>query len=302
MKKIFLSFIIVVTSIYSNAQGCSDAGFCSIGSFKNTASSLNDKSSNSVTFGSTFGIGEQAVFVTTPYLQFDKTLNKDWQVQAKITYNNASKNGYSIGGLGDGYVIGVKSWGNKHQGKNSVNVGLKFPLNNADIKSNGTSLPLAYQPTLATTDLIIGYATQVKTWSFAAATQIPLSQKKSNSFISPTTEPLKNFVSTRELNRKADVLLRATKKYEASKLLVFRASGLLIYHLGNDSYTDLNNNIIEVKESNGITLNLNAGMNYKLSNKLSFDLLVGFPLVVRKVRPDGLTRSFVIVPELKWNF
>ena len=147
-----------------------------------------------------------------------------------------------------------------------------------------------------------GYATQNKTWSFAAAAQIPLSQNNSNSFISPITEPLKNFVSTRQLNRKADVLLRATKKIEANKSLVFRASGLIIYHLGNDSYTDLSNTKIEIKESDGLTFNINAGMNYKFSNKLSIDLLVGIPLVVRTIRPDGLTRSLVIVPELKWNF
>ena len=302
MRKIFLSLTIALISIYANAQGCSDAGFCSIGSFKNTAASSNDKSNTSLTFGSAFGVGEQSVFVVTPYLQLDKKLKKDWQIQAKITYNNASKDGYSIGGLGDGYVIGVKSWSNKHQGKNAINFGIKFPLNNADNKSNGTSLPLAYQSTLETTDLIVGYATQSKTWSFAAAAQIPLSQNNSNSFITPITEPLKNYVSTRQLNRKADVLLRATKKFETSKSLVFRASGLIIYHLGNDSYTDLSNTQIEIKESDGITFNINGGVNYKLSSKLSLDLLIGIPLVVRTIRPDGLTRSLVIVPELKWNF
>lgn len=290
-------------SIHSNAQGCSDAGFCSIGSFKNTSAGLNDKSNTSLTFGSAFGVGEQSVFVVTPYLQLDKKFNKGWQIQAKVTYNIASKDGYSIYGLGDGFVIGGKSWDNKHQGKNTINFGLKFPLNNADIKSNGTSLPLAYQTTLETTDLILGYATQIKTWSFAAAAQIPLVQKNSNSFISPATEPFKNFVSTRQLERKSDVLLRATKKFETSKLVTLRVSGLIIYHLGNDSYTeDLGGNKIEIKESEGITLNINAGFNYKLSNKLSFDLLVGMPLIVRTTRPDGLTRNLVVVPELKWNF
>jgi hypothetical protein len=302
MKKIFLSLAIVLMSIYSNAQGCSDAGFCSIGSFKNTTAGLNDKSNTSLTFGSAFGIGEHAVFVTTPYIQLDKNLKKDWQIQAKTTYNKVDKYGYSVSGLGDAYVTGIKFWNNKHKGKNAVNFGIKFPLNNADNKSNGTSLPLAYQTTLETTDLIIGYVSQRKTWSFAAAAQIPLVQNNSNSFISPTTDHLKSFVSTRQLNRKTDVLLRATKKFEANKSLVFRASGLIIYHTGNDSYTDLSNNKIEIKESNGLTLNFNAGMNYKLSNKLSLDLLVGIPLVVRTIRPDGLTRSFVIVPELKWNF
>ena len=156
MKKIFLSLTVGLISAYGNAQGCSDAGFCSIGSFKNTAASADEKYSNSLTFGSAFGIGEQSVFVVTPYLQFDKKLNKGWQIQAKVTYNNANKYGYSISGLGDGYVIGVKSWDNKHKGKNAINFGLKFPLNNADNKSNGTILPLAYQSTLETTDLIVG--------------------------------------------------------------------------------------------------------------------------------------------------
>ncbi len=302
MKKIILSITILFINCCAIAQGCSDAGFCSVGSFKNTAAGSNDKSNTSLTLGSAFGVGEHAVFVTTPYIQLDKNFKKDWQLQAKITYNNVSKYGYAVSGFGDGYLIGIKSWNNKHQGKNAVNFGIKFPLNNADNKSNGTSLPLAYQTTLETTDLIVGYTTQSKTWSFAAAAQIPLIQNNTNSFISPTTDHLKSFVSTRQLNRKADVLLRATKKFDANKSLVFRASGLIIYHLGNDSYTDLANNTIEIKESGGVTFNINGGLNYRINDKLSLDILVGIPLVVRTVRPDGLTRSFVIVPELKWNF
>ncbi len=224
------------------------------------------------------------------------------QIQTKITYNSASKFSYSISGLGDAYLIATKTWGNKNKGKDAISFGIKFPLNNSDNKSNNAiSLPLAYQTTLGTTDFILGYSTQVKTWSFAFAAQIPIANNNTNSFISPLTEPLKNFISTKELTRNSDILIRATKVFETSKTINIRLGGLAIYHLGNDSYKDISGAKIEIKESTGLTFNINAGFNFKLNNKLSFDLLIASPVVVRKARPDGLTRSFVIVPELKWN-
>ncbi len=77
--------------------------------------------------------------------------------------------------------------------------------------------------------------------------------------------------------------------------------GLLgIYHLGKDTYIDANTSAapIPIKGSEGLTLNATAIARYQVSNKFSIGLSGGVPLVVRDVRPDGLTRKFVIAPEI----
>ena len=84
MKHLFLLIFVVVVSNNIYSQGCSDAGFCSIGSIKNSA---NSSSKNSLSFGAAFGIGEQSVFVTTPYLQYDLGLKNDFETPSIILYS-----------------------------------------------------------------------------------------------------------------------------------------------------------------------------------------------------------------------
>jgi hypothetical protein len=74
--------------------------------------------------------------------------------------------------------------------------------------------------------------------------------------------------------------------------------------LGNDTYVDGNtsNKPIEITGSDGLTLNVTGAGWYSFSNKFSIGLLAGAPVVVRDIRPDGLTRSFTISTEFIFNF
>jgi len=81
--------------------------------------------------------------------------------------------------------------------------------------------------------------------------------------------------------------------------------GLLgIYHLGEDSYIDgsISNKPILLKGSSGLTLNGTLSVFYKVNQKISLGIVSGTPFVVRDIRPDGLTRKFVVSPELTINF
>ena len=68
---------------------------------------------------------------------------------------------------------------------------------------------------------------------------------------------------------------------------------LPIYHLTNDKYTDESNIKTEIKGSRGLTLNGNLYLDYEINSKSVLQLNLGMPFVVREVRLDGLTRSFV---------
>ena len=302
MKKILFIVVALATCQFAYSQGCSDAGFCSVGSFaSHSKNSSSQKNQSSFRLGSAFGVGEESLNITTPYIQFDQQFN-DWQLQIKATHNSASKNNYSVSGIGDLFLVGTKSIKNKNGSNLQINFGLKIPLGNEDSKSSGVSLPLAYQSTLGTFDVIGGVTYQKNNWDFSAAFQVPLTKNNKNSFTTPPVVPgLSSFVSTRMFNRKADMLLRASKSFKVSDKINLSTGTLAIYHLGNDSYTDNAGKVNSIVNSEGLTLNLNVSLNWKISNNISFNIITGAPAVVRKSRPDGLTRSFVVVPELVIN-
>ena len=77
---------------------------------------------------------------------------------------------------------------------------------------------------------------------------------------------------------------------------------LPIYHVAEDKYTDLFNNEQNIKGSSGLTLNANLYFNYALNQTQSLEFSLGGPLVVRDVRPDGLTRGCVANIEYKIKF
>ena len=82
----------------------------------------------------------------------------------------------------------------------------------------------------------------------------------------------------------------------------FTSSLLSIYHLGNDTYEDTNNVEKEIEGSGGLTVNLNLFLDYRLSHNSSLNFIVGSPIAVRKVRPDGLTRSFIATIAYGYQF
>ena len=100
------------------------------------------------------------------------------------------------------------------------------------------------------------------------------------------------------------MLLRAGYNIEPNKKFNINLGLLGIYHLGKDNYVDgnISNKPIAIAGSDGVTLNGTASAWYKVSNKFTIGLTGGVPFVVRDVRPDGLTRKFVISPEFIVNF
>ena len=75
--------------------------------------------------------------------------------------------------------------------------------------------------------------------------------------------------------------------------MTFTPGILPIYHLGEDEYTDIDEVTYAIEGSDGLTLNLTFHSEISIGSDDAVELQVGFPLVVRDARPDGLTRSFV---------
>ncbi|MBL7830802.1 MAG: hypothetical protein JNK41_07235, partial [Saprospiraceae bacterium] len=118
----------------------------------------------------------------------------------------------------------------------------------------------------------------------------------------PSDSKLNLFQSTNKFVRSADVLLRISYPLSFGNKLKITPSILPIYHLANDKYTDESNIEKEIDGSQGLTLNGNVYLDYMLNEKSALQLSVGMPLAVRKSRPDGLTRSYVLGVEYNIKF
>ncbi len=161
-----------------------------------------------------------------------------------------------------------------------------------------------YQPSLGTLDLILGAGYTYRKLKLVVAWQQPLTQNN-NSFLAelyPENTPFRQFQSTNNYRRSGDVLLRASYSFALTKKLTVLPSILPIYHLQNDKFTDQTGTEKSIAGSKGLTLNGNIYLEYALSPASGFSLIFGAPFITREVRPDGLTRSYVLSGEYKINF
>ena len=288
------------------AQGCSDAGFCTIGHLNQLKGEDNEKNHQKFTLLLPAGVGDENVVVFTPGLQYDNQLNRNWAVQAKITANTANGNLGHVSGLGDIYLAGIFSFKTSSKWNTSLTLGTKLPLNQGNLKINDKPLPMQYQSSLGTVDLITGVAVANNNWQFAAGWQQPLTGINRNQFLPVywNTPAAAKYAPSNDFNRKGDVLLRTAYLYKINSKLSLNGGLLGIYHLGEDTYIDgsVSNKAIPIKGSSGITVNVTLAAWYKVGKKFQAGITGGVPLLVRDVRPDGLTREFVIGPEISFSF
>lgn len=308
LKKIVIVLVVYLLghSVTVQAQGCSDAGFCSIGALSQQPGLKEAKQKLSIQLP--FGMGDESVMVFTPAVQYDNRLNEKWSIQAKITGNYANGNLASVAGLGDLYLAGTYVFpGKKNNWNFATTLGTKIPLSQSNLKENNRSLPMQYQSSLGTVDLITGIALSNAKWQFAAGWQQPLTGTNGNQFLpfywSGNTDAAK-YIPSNDFKRKADLLLRSLYKQKIGERFSLHGGLLGIYHTAEDSYIDANisNKPIDIKGSAGLTLNATLAAWFNVSSKLQIGIMAGAPLVVRDFRPDGLTRSFVLSPEISWNF
>ena len=299
-KKIVTSLCLLIFPFLIYSQGCSDAGFCTIDSFKPHEHDGEIQNKNQFKIGLNFGAADYDISVFGTNLEYNRVINDRFNVDARLTSLAQSGNDISAYGLSDIYLSG-----NYKAGKRTVlTLGAKVPLMDANKKENGLALPMDYQASLGTFDLIAGIGYNINRLQLVAAIQQPLTQNN-NEFLSdeyPLFSPLRQFQSTNQFKRSGDVLLRASYAFDFGEKFVFTPSLLPIYHLANDKFTDSDNIEKEIEGSQGLTLNWKLYFDYNFNATNAVQLNLGAPLIVRDARPDGLTRSFVANIEYRIRF
>lgn len=289
---------LLVTKVFS--QGCSDAGFCTINSLKPDGNDSIPGKNNQLKVGASRGSADYNISILAFYLEYNRKFSDQFSVNAKLTSLGQEGNGISVFGLSDIYLTG------KYSPLKSLSfiLGGKVPLTDGNRQRNGLSLPMDYQSSLGTFDLIAGVNYEIYKIQLVAAIQQPLIQND-NGYISALysiDSELRNFQSTNKYTRKGDILGRISYPVNIIKNFTVTPSILSIYHLGEDRFTDIDGQEKAIDGSQGLTINLNAFLAYKINESHSLKFDYGFPIETRSARPDGLTRGYMATLEYTFSF
>lgn len=290
MKNYFFAIVMITASAFSYGQGCSDAGICSIGhSFQSDEKELK----NTLGIAAVFGAGEADVTYFSPFIVYTRKINENWALSSKVTFSSANGAFGTSTSFGDAFLAGNYTFETKKNKQWSTLLGFKIPFTNSNLKINGNSLPLDYQSSLGTFDLFIGGNLKYNNWDFNTAIQIPIINNNKNSYFKEYSGT-NDFPSTNGFERRSDALFRTTYTLKTTnQKFAFKPNVLFIYHLGEDSYETVQGDREKIIGSNGLTINGNLLTTYTINSHNTIELSLATPFVIRDVRPDGLTRSYI---------
>lgn len=331
MKRVFLlAPVLLVTMHHAHAQGCSDAGVCTAGPIgqphlwqDSTLDAVDYRHYAKVLYS--YAIGEQGVTVMHVQPELNIGFTQRLSAQVKVPWVSASGDLGTNTGVGDVIATCSYAFVNKEERKFFGTAGLRLPTGGTNAMSDRGppnvitphearpyALPMPYQTGLGTLDLLLGVQYRHKSWTGALAYQHVLDNGNNNLFSHQAwfNDPavLDYFESTM-LERGDDLVGRVQYTYGCGRLTL--QPGLLgIYRITEDSRLDHVTHVVEgpdmmrvaINGSSGLTLNLTADLRYKLAERWAVEAMMGTPLVVREVRPDGLTRSLVTGLGLRYRF
>jgi len=301
MKQLFLTLSLVLFSTQFFAQGCSDAGFCSVGAIQHT-----DTIKHELIVGGTYEKADFDVTVTNPFIQYNANINRYWNISAKLNFRYAADGNRCVSGFGD--ALASINYRLELQDDNQelhFTVGGKFPLSKPDetrkfFETTGVATPMDFQTTLGTYDLILGTTYKYKKLSASIAYQQPLTSVDNWYY--------------QDYKRQGDLLIKPSYWFQASKNFTITPSVMAIYRLGEDEITSSKNsdgsfnvfatdNLQKYKLSgtDGITVNAMTEFKYIFAEDYHVTLMAAVPLANRKVIVDGLKRSYVFALSLGFN-
>jgi hypothetical protein len=312
--------ILILALSYAGAygQGCSDAGVCTAGpigdittGMDSTAAAMGPKHSARVTFS--YGVGERGVVILQAVPQIDLKLSERWALQMKMPYISASGDLGANSGIGDPVISGSYRIHSTATSRIDGTLGMRLPVNDANALEDGKPLPMPYQTSLGTTDLLAGLSYRTGRWQAAIAYQHVLHHGNHNGFTHARwMDDMRalGYFESHQLRRANDGVVRLQYRIPVGRLDL-QPGILAIYHLAPDRMLEPPLDPagspqipghVAVEGSQGLTLNLTLDARYRLSDHWSLLFAYGSPVITREVRPDGLTRFQVINIALLHHF
>jgi hypothetical protein len=312
--RIALLLLSFLAPVFLRAQGCSDAGVCTAGPLGDvhftTADSLRPSmpAKHFTRLTGSYAIGERGTTIVQSIAEVGLT-GPLFGVQLRVPYMAAFGDLGSNSGVGDPVVTLNFPFAVGTRTRMEVFGGVKFAANRANASVDNKPLPMPYQTSLGTTDLLAGVQYRHGRITAALAYQYVWLDRNENIFHPDrwmgNMDASGYFLPAA---RQDDAVARLHYAIPAGRFVV--QPGLLaIYHMREDVRMTgslimprMDFGPVPVEGSAGLTLNLTADARYMINDRWSLDLSWGSPLIVRKERPDGLTRFFVLNAGLTHRF
>ncbi|MBI2269763.1 MAG: hypothetical protein HYU69_05325 [Bacteroidetes bacterium] len=255
-------------------------------------------------YTTSYGVGDNATSILTNQLEANAGFFKHklfTQIKLPFVFINGKLG--SVSGPGDITAsVSFLVYNNLISNLSLVG-GIKFPLNNSNFSKNNLPLPMVYQTSLGTTDALIGAKYSFKKWELTFGYQHSFNANKNEYLHLPliiNNSNYNDYFESNKLKRADDGIVRVNRKFLVKKLNL-NAGLLLIYHMANDNIINAKGEEDQAVGSKGLTLNLNFSGIIPVSKKIDLVFIFANPVIVRKSRPDGLTRVFVLIAGIKYN-
>ena len=293
MRLLLIALYIILQSFLLKGQGCSDAGACSIQTFDFEDNLSSSQRKISLSFDQNVALGEKFIFISQSTLGVQYSISSNTRIEIRIpfifTYGNL---GYTSG-IGDMILSVSQDFFRDKKFQISGVIGGRLKTNNSNFSFDNQPLPMAYQTSLGTYDIILGSQyTRVK-WNLYIAYQHPFGRNESEYLVPEyETNPDKQYFESAYLKRGDDLYLRAQYNISLKKYNSIKFNLLTIYRIQKSDIIKNNENII-LESSNGLTVNPGIIYSKQLKNNRELSFLFAFPIIDRAYRADGLTRNIV---------
>ncbi|HEY0771342.1 MAG TPA: hypothetical protein VGD31_13510 [Sphingobacteriaceae bacterium] len=301
MKKCLPLVCAFLLTAFSNtySQGCSDAGFCTMGAMKpdqpfNKKIRLTLRSMELSFYRGTTTL-TPVIHVVTADMNFG--LNSRTSFQVKLPYQFVTGRLANTAGLGDISLCFTKNLLTNERYDVNFSLGTKIPTNNADKSIDGRPLPMYYQTSLGTYDAIAGISMITRKWLFATGIQVPFNENN-NQFLwgawadHPEAQYTLGYARAKRLKRGTDVMIRIERNFRFSRVN-FSLGLLPIYRITRDEFTLANGESLRLQEAQGLALSGIFTTGYNFNVRSGIKALIGHKIVNRDVNADGLSRELV---------
>lgn len=302
-------FLCSLLPYFARAQGCSDAGFCTMGAMKpdqpfNKKIDLRLRSMEISFYRGTTSLTPR-IFVATADLNFSLTRKTSFQV--KIPYQSVTGTLGTTGGLGDISLCFTRVIYSSDQFDLNLSVGGKLPSNKSNLEEDGFPLPMYYQTSLGTYDFITGISLITSKWLLATGIQHPFN-RNNNEFLwsrwagsDQSPEYIRRYAPANKLRRGTDVMLRVERNFRFSRIN-FSLGLLPIYRITNDEIENGAGERIKPDAAKGLALSGIVTFGYQFNVRSGIKLLGGHKIVQRDHNPDGLSREMVTTLSYFYRF
>ena len=298
---------------FAYGQGCSDAGFCTMGAMK-PDQPFNKKvefklRSMELSFYRGTTTASPIVYVATADLNF--SLGAKTFFQVKVPYQAVEGNFDKTSGLSDLSLSITRVLKDTEKYDISFTLGGKIPSSGADLNrsTDGAPLPMYYQVSLGSYDLVSGISFKNRNWLVATGIQYAFTQNDNNFTREAWREPVYpdfNYVRKHDdsgkLRRGTDVMLRVERNFRFSQFN-FSLGALPIFRITQDEIEDPVTGLRAKQQgTTGMALSAIATVGYSFDVRSGIRLLLGQKITQREVNPDGLTRNMVSTLSYYYRF